>query len=170
MLVALSCGARLPVYTLLVGAFIPDVVYLGGVLQLRGLTILAMYGLGSWWQSLAALVLKKTLLHCDASFVMELPSYKWPGLVVLFRMLEQGWSFVRQAGTLIFAVSVVVWAAAYYPRDAGQLDPAVVARHSPHRPRCSSRAGLAEVPSDDPRGRTGRLSGCGAHPLVAGRG
>ncbi|MFO0871615.1 MAG: ferrous iron transport protein B [Pirellulales bacterium] len=156
MLVAplMSCSARLPVYTLLVGAFIPDVVYLGGVLQLRGLTILAMYGLGVLVAVLAALVLKKTLLRgVTPPFVMELPSYKWPGLsVVLFRMLEQGWSFVRQAGTLIFAVSVVVWAAAYYPRDAGQLDPAVVARHSAAQAALQQQEqALAEVPSDDPR-------------------
>jgi ferrous iron transport protein B len=127
MLVAplMSCSARLPVYTLLVGAFIPNRRYLGGLVGLQGLTMFSMYALGVVMAVVVALVLKRTLLRgVTPPFVMELPSYKTPGLsVVLLRMIESGWSFVRRAGTLILTVSVVVWAAAYYPRDLKQIDP-----------------------------------------------
>jgi ferrous iron transport protein B len=62
---------------------------------------------------------------------MELPSYKMPGVrIVLMRMLEQGWSFVYRAGTLIFCVSILVWAACYFPHDRAQVDPALLERHA----------------------------------------
>jgi ferrous iron transport protein B len=55
---------------------------------------------------------------------MELPSYKWPAPgLVLYRMAERGWAFVRRAGTLILAVAIVVWAAAYFPHDPAEIDP-----------------------------------------------
>ena len=65
------------------------------------------------------MVFKRTILRGQTPpFVMELPSYKWPSLrTVLFRMAERGWVFVRCAGTLILAVSILVWAALYYPHD-----------------------------------------------------
>jgi ferrous iron transport protein B len=73
---------------------------------------------------IVALILKKTLLRgATPPFVMELPSYKWPSLgTVLHRMLERGWAFVYRAGTVIFAVTVIVWAAAYYPHNAEQVE------------------------------------------------
>ena len=64
---------------------------------------------------------------------MELPSYKMPGLwIVVTRMLEQGWSFVYRAGTLILCVSIVIWALCYYPHDASQIDPAYLANQAEH--------------------------------------
>ncbi len=69
-------------------------------------------------------MLKRTLL-CGPTppFVMELPSYKWPSpSLVLWRMLERAWGFVYRAGTLILAVSIVVWAAQYYPRDEQSVE------------------------------------------------
>lgn len=119
----MSCSARLPVYTLLIGAFIPDRRYLG-VIGLKGLTMFGMYTIGIVAATLVALVLRRTLVKGAAPpFVMELPSYKLPGLnIVLYRMLDRGWSFVRRAGTLIFAVTVVVWAAGYYPRNPQNID------------------------------------------------
>lgn len=132
MLVAplMSCSARLPVYTLLIGAFIPDRRVLGGMLGLPGLTMFAMYALGVVTAIAMAWLLKKTLLRgATPPFVMELPSYKLPGLgIVLHRVLERGWAFVRRAGTLIVAVTIIVWAAGYYPRQESSLDPALVAR------------------------------------------
>ena len=114
----MSCSARLPVYTLLIAAFIPDRKFLGGLVGLQGLTLSAMYLLGILVAALAALVLKRTLLRgATPPFVMELPAYKWPSPgVVLHRVVDRGWAFLRCAGTLIFAVSVVMWAALYYPR------------------------------------------------------
>ena len=112
----MSCSARLPVYTVMIAAFIPRRA-LFGWLGLQGLTLAAMYALGTAVAVVVALVLKRSLLRGPTPpFVMELPPYKLPSLVtVLHRMTERGWSFVRRAGTLIFAVSIVIWAALYYP-------------------------------------------------------
>ncbi len=116
----MSCSARLPVYTLLIAAFIPARSYLGGWVGLQGMTMVAMYLIGMVVAAGVALVLKKTLLPGDTPpFVMELPSYKLPSIkVVAMRVWERGWAFVRRAGTLILAVAIIVWAAAYYPRSA----------------------------------------------------
>jgi ferrous iron transport protein B len=129
----MSCSARLPVYTLLIGAFVPNLTIGRGWLAipwLHGLVMFAMYSVGIITGIAAAWILKKTLFRgATPPFVMELPSYKTPGLwVVLHRMFEQGWSFVYRAGTLILAVSVLVWGLGYYPHDKSQIDPAVLAR------------------------------------------
>ena len=115
----LTCSARLPVYALLIAAFIPAQSYLGGLLSLQGLTLTGLYLLGILAAVVCAMVFKRTLLRGQTPpFVMELPSYKWPSLrTVLSRMIERGWVFVRCAGTLILAVSILVWAALYYPHD-----------------------------------------------------
>jgi ferrous iron transport protein B len=118
----MSCSARLPVYVLLIGAFIPPTKYLGGWLGLQAMTMTAMYLVGVVTAVLVALILKRTILREPTPpFVMELPGYKWPSLwTVCQRVVEKGWRFVRQAGTLILAASVVVWALAYYPRASGE--------------------------------------------------
>jgi ferrous iron transport protein B len=134
----------LPVYTLLIAAFIPDRSYAGGVLGLQGLTMTAMYLIGIVTAVVVALILKKTLLRGPTPpFVMELPSYKWPAPgLVLYRMLERGWAFIRRAGTLVVAVSIVVWAALYYPRDTAEVE-------APYRARQQSlEARLAVLPAD----------------------
>jgi len=128
----MSCSARLPVYTLMTAAFIPDRRFLGGLAGLRGLTLASLYFLGIVVAAFAALVMKKTVLRGETPpFVMELPSYKWPSPgVVAHRMFERAWGFIRQAGTLILAVSVVMWAALYYPRlPADQAAPYLAERH-----------------------------------------
>ncbi len=119
----MSCSARLPVYMLLIGAFIPARTYLGGVLGLQGLTLFAMYLVGIVAAVIVAAILKKTLLRgATPPFVMELPPYKVPSLrIVLHRMVERGWAFIQRAGTLIVAVAVIVWAMLYYPHDADRV-------------------------------------------------
>jgi ferrous iron transport protein B len=114
----MSCSARLPVYTLMIAAFIPDRRFLGGLLGLQGLVLFSMYVLGIVVAAGVALILKRTLLKGAAPpFLMELPVYKWPSpVVVLHRMFDRGWDFLRNAGTIIFAVSIVMWGALYYPR------------------------------------------------------
>jgi ferrous iron transport protein B len=118
----MSCSARLPVYTLLIAAFIPTDTWLGPWLQ--GLTMFAMYLIGLVVAPLVALLLKRTLLRGETPvFVMEMPVYKWPSLrTVLHRMTDRAWAFVRRAGTIILASMVVVWALLYFPRTdaAGQ--------------------------------------------------
>ena len=131
----MSCSARLPVYTLLIGAFVPNLTLGVGWVQipwLRGTVMFAMYALGIVTAIIAAWVLKRTLLRgATPPFVMELPSYKLPGLwLVIMRMLEQGWAFVYRAGTLILSVSILVWALSYFPHTAATIDPSLVARQS----------------------------------------
>lgn len=113
----MSCSARLPVYTLLIAAFIPPVA-IGGVLSLQAVTMVALYSVGVVAAAGVAWALKRTVFKGPTPpFVMELPAYKWPSTqVVVYRMLDRGWSFVRRAGTIIVAVSVVMWALLYYPR------------------------------------------------------
>jgi ferrous iron transport protein B len=128
----MSCSARLPVYTLLIGAFIPQERYLGGVLGLQGLTLFAMYTVGITAAVCVAFLLKRTLLRGPTpAFVMELPAYKVPSLrIVLHRMLERGWAFIRRAGTLIFAVTIVIWAMLYYPQRPEAVEASLAERRA----------------------------------------
>ena len=114
----MSCSARLPVYTVLIAAFVPTSTVLGHFLP--GLVLFSMYVLGILVAVLVAFLLKRTLLRGQpATFIMELPVYKLPSVrVVGFRVLDRSWAFLRRAGTIIFAVSIVIWALSYYPRDA----------------------------------------------------
>ncbi len=122
MLVAplMSCSARLPVYILLIAAFVPATGLLGGWVSLQALVMFSMYVIGVVVAMAVAWLLRKTILKGETPpFVMELPDYKIPSLRnALGRMLEQAWAFVRRAGTLIFAVSIVVWALSYFPHPA----------------------------------------------------
>ncbi len=118
----MSCSARLPVYSLLIGAFMTE----GYPWWVPGLTLFAMYMIGFVTAPLVALVLKRTLLRgAPPLFVMELPAYKRPSIVAIARrMFGAGWAFIRRAGTFIFASMIVVWALLYFPdRDAnGRYD------------------------------------------------
>lgn len=129
MLVAplMSCSARVPVYFLLVSTFIPDRQWLGWI-SLQGLVLMGAYSLGAVVAIVVALVLKKTILRGETPpFVMELPGYKFPQpRLVLYRMIERGWAFLYRAGTLILAVSVLVWAAAYFPHRESDLPPSLL--------------------------------------------
>ena len=128
----MSCSARLPVYVILIGAFVPAERYLGGVVGLQGLVLLAMYLIGMMAAVGVAWLLKKTLLRGAAPpFVMELPSYKLPSArMVVYRMAERGWAFLARAGTVIFAVTIVIWAAAYYPRSEQQVAAQIAAERA----------------------------------------
>ena len=108
----------------------------------------AMYAIGIVAGILVAWILKKTLFRGPTPpFVMELPSYKLPGLgVVLHRMFEQGWAFIYRAGTLILAVSIVVWGLAYYPHDLSQVDAALVARQQSLEKELAALAPADESP------------------------
>jgi ferrous iron transport protein B len=110
----MSCSARLPVYILLIGAFLTT----GFAWWVPGVTMFCMYAIGLVAAPLVALLLKRTLLRGETPvFVMEMPLYKWPSpRTVLGRMLDAGWEFLRRAGTLILASMVLVWALLYFPR------------------------------------------------------
>lgn len=117
----MSCSARLPVYMLLISVFIPDKALLGGVTNYRTLTLLAMYFVGIFVAIVITFILKRTLIKGRAEpFLMELPSFKWfSPSTVLLRVYDRGKHFVIQAGTIIFAMTIVVWALGYYPKPAG---------------------------------------------------
>ena len=125
MLVAplMSCSARLPVYAIFIGAFIPDRVVLGWF-GLQGVTLLAMYAIGIVVAIPVAWILKKTLLQgTPTPFVLEMPSYKVPDVgTILMRIYQSARHFLERAGTLILAATIVMWALAYFPRSQAVLD------------------------------------------------
>jgi ferrous iron transport protein B len=125
----MSCSARLPVYIILISAFVPAKHFLGGLISLQGLTMLAMYCVGIAAAVLVAWLLKRTILRGETPpFVLELPGYKMPSFRnIVFRMAERGWDFLRVAGTLIFAITIIVWALAYYPRSEAQVEQTIAA-------------------------------------------
>lgn len=118
MLVAplMSCSARLPVYTVFIGAFIPKTTWAG--MGLQGLTLFAMYALGIFVAIPIAWIVKKTLLKGEATpFILELPSYKMPDVrTIVMRVYQSALHFLERAGTLILAATIVMWALAYFPR------------------------------------------------------
>ncbi len=110
----MSCSARLPVYILMIGAFIARP---GSPGWLPGLVLFAMYMIGFTVAPLVALTLKRTLLRGAAPvFVMELPAYRRPkATAILRRMIGAGRAFTIRAGTIILAAMVLVWALLYFP-------------------------------------------------------
>lgn len=114
----MSCSARLPVYLLMIGAFVPA-TYVAKYIPLQGLVLFLMYSVGALVAIPVAWVLRKTVFQGETPpFVMELPSYKWPSpKIVLYRVYDRVKAFIVRAGTLIFCSSVLVWAAAYFPMD-----------------------------------------------------
>lgn len=114
----MSCSARLPVYTLLIALFIPATQPVK-----QGLMLFAMYCVGIVVAIPVAWILKRTWFPGSTPpFVMELPGYKFPSFRnVLYRVIDRSQAFVTRAGTLIFATSIIVWAAGYYPGDRAAL-------------------------------------------------
>jgi ferrous iron transport protein B len=117
----MSCSARLPVYILLIGAFLTA----GFAWWVPGLVMFSMYSIGLITAPLVALLLKRSLLRGETpTFIMEMPLYKWPSpRIILRRMLDSGWAFLRRAGTMILAAMVLVWALLYFPHRDEQGQP-----------------------------------------------
>jgi ferrous iron transport protein B len=114
----MSCSARLPVYTLLIGAFVPPMV-VGGFMNLQGLTLLGMYLIGTVAALLIAGIFKKTLLRGRSQpMIMELPPYRLPDVrSLLLGVGQRAGVFLKRAGSVILALSIVLWALASYPRQ-----------------------------------------------------
>jgi ferrous iron transport protein B len=119
----MSCPARLPVYSLMIGAFIP--------LRFRGLTMFCMYMVGTVLAFTMAWLFKKTLLRsAPPRFFIELPPYHLPsGRAIMQHMVERSWLFLQRAGTIILMVSVVLWWLSSYPKHPS-LPPAQQLTHS----------------------------------------
>ncbi|MEZ5563961.1 MAG: ferrous iron transport protein B [Gammaproteobacteria bacterium] len=140
----MTCSARLPIYALLIGAFVPNTRYLGGIVNLQGMVLLGLYLLGIVGGICTAMLLKRTALSGPTpTFMIELPPYRLPNLwSVLIRLTERARIFLVRAGTVIFSVAVLIWALVYFPR------PAEVAA-----PFEAERAELAGLPDSAERDR-----------------
>lgn len=132
----MSCSARLPVYMLLIGAFLsvhsPNRAA-DHPWWLPGVVLFAVYALGLIAAPLMALLLKRTLLRGETPmFIMEMPTYKLPSWhTVLLRMKDGGGVFIRRAGTIILASMILVWAMLYFPctDEQGRNYEQLIARH-----------------------------------------
>ena len=112
----MTCSARLPVYALLIAAFVPETSV--GFLNLQGLVLFGLYLFGIVMGILTALLMRKTALRGPKPpFALMLPEFRRPNLqTVGIQLLGRAKVFLRRAGTVIFAVAVIIWALAYYPR------------------------------------------------------
>ena len=126
----MTCSARLPVYALLIAAFVPERSV--GWFNLQGLVLLGLYLLGIVGGLVTAWIMKRSALRGPKpQFALALPEFRWPNpQTVLIKLLDRARIFLRRAGTVIFAVAILVWALAYFPRSAEiqtQLESSVAA-------------------------------------------
>lgn len=120
----MSCSARLPVYTLMIAAFFAGQTVFGFI-SVGALLMLGMYALGIIVAIAAAYVLKRTVLKAPPPpFLMELPPYRLPNLRTVFQnMVTRAWLFLKRAGTVILAISIILWALMYFPRSSSVPSP-----------------------------------------------
>ena len=115
----MSCSARLPVYILLISAFIPQQTIFGFI-QLQALVLMGMYFLGFFSAVAIAFLIKRFVPARTVShFVMELPPYRMPMLrSIWWKVYDSGKLFLINAGSIILAISVILWFLASYPKPA----------------------------------------------------
>ncbi|ABA06225.1 Ferrous iron transport protein B [Nitrobacter winogradskyi Nb-255] len=124
----MTCSARIPVYTLIIAAFVPNQPVLG-VLGLQGLVMFGLYALGIF-SALAVSFVANRLFWRDSAtppFMLELPDYKLPQLrSVLMNLYQRAMAFLKRAGTTIFSMMVLIWFLASFPRPPeGATEPAI---------------------------------------------
>jgi len=169
----MSCSARLPVYTLLIAACIPQRHVLG-VLHLQGLTMLAMYLLGTVVALLMAWLFKKTLLKGEAPMlIMELPPYKRPLLRVVARhMWDRSRLFLRRAGTVILGVNILLWFLATYPKTGNgameqRSDGVMEKTATPQHSNTPALRPSAELAGEQLRNSFAGMMGRAIEPVIA---
>jgi ferrous iron transport protein B len=128
----MTCSARIPVYTLIIAAFIPNDL-VGPGIGLQGLVLFGLYIFGIIGAMIVALVLRRSVTKGAASgFIMEMPKYQLPHVKDLaIGLFQRAWIFLRRAGTIIFMITVVLWLLLTFPRaGAGedQLEVSVAGR------------------------------------------
>ncbi len=113
----MTCSARLPVYMLLIAAFVPHIYYLHGLLGLQTLVMLGLYLAGFVAACTTARLLKSSILKSsETPFILELPQYRKPTLRSLsLRLIDRARIFLRQAGTVILCVTLALWVLAHVP-------------------------------------------------------
>ena len=117
----MTCSARLPVYAMLIAAFIPDKPLLGQFFGLRAGVMLGLYVLAFVAAGLTAFMLKSTIFRSETTpFWIELPSYRIPRISsILYRLLDRAKVFLKRASTVILATSVILWTLAHLPHTVG---------------------------------------------------
>lgn len=118
----MTCSARLPVYTIIIGAFIPN-TRVAGFVGLQGLVLLVLYLLGILGAFVAALVLRRTVTQgASSGFMMEMPKYQVPRFRdVAIGLWQRAYIFLKRAGTTIALTTVILWALLSFPKaPAGQ--------------------------------------------------
>ena len=119
----MTCSARLPVYVLVIAAFLPEKPLLGPLLGTRAAAMIGLYALGFLAAVATARLLKSTLLKRKSPlpFTLELPPYRWPTLQSIgLRLADRSLIFIKRAGTVILLVTVVLWFLASVPRTDGE--------------------------------------------------
>ena len=127
----MSCSARLPVYALLIAVLIPDTAYLGGLLNLQGITFFILYFIGILTALLVSTLLNKMTdidkEKAEMPFILELPTYRLPHWKPLIhRVFTSAKQFIKRAAPVIFMVSVVIWFLGYFPQN-GELQSSYLA-------------------------------------------
>lgn len=111
----MTCSARLPVYALIIGAFIPEQT-VWGMFNLQGLTLFALYLAGIISAALIAWIMRRSQEREQYPLLLELPSYRLPmAYHLLMGLRERGWIFIRRVGTIILALNIVIWFLATFP-------------------------------------------------------
>ena len=117
----MTCSARLPVYTLVIAAFVPNIPLLGNFLSLPAATMLGLYVLGFATAIVIARLLKSSILKSrDTNFILEMPPYRWPTWRSLsLRLIDRSKVFLHRAGTVILLVAISIWILAHLPLENG---------------------------------------------------
>jgi len=129
----MTCSARLPVYMLLIAAFIPNVAFAGGLIGLKTIVMLSLYLIGFVAALVTARLLKSSILKSsETPFILELPQYRMPTLRSLtLRLVDRASVFLKQAGTVILCVTLGLWVLANVPVHRGHppaLEESVIGR------------------------------------------
>ncbi|BAK68359.1 ferrous iron transport protein B [Sphingobium sp. SYK-6] len=119
----MTCSARLPVYTLIIAAFIPDRAVAGGI-GLQGLVLFILYVSGIVGAMIVAALLRMGVVKGQGgSFLMELPKYQMPLLRdVIIGLWQRAWIFLRRAGTIIFVTTIALWVLLSFPKPPAGSD------------------------------------------------
>ena len=120
----MTCSARLPVYSLLIAAFVPDTRYFAGLVNLQGLVLFGLYVLGIVGGAATAWLISRLYsARAKSHFLLEMPPYRMPNpRAVVAKLLSRAMIFLRRAGTIIFMVAIIIWALASFPRPAAEDD------------------------------------------------